>query len=90
MKTTDTTLSPVPAPVTDNWNFLEAWVDPLQSPPYVLLLLADKTGNCHILDPTEGYTLIKSCGNYDEAQLWLLEDEYEPLEGRLASDEIEA
>jgi hypothetical protein len=25
--------------------------------------------------------------DYEEAQLWLLEDEYEPIEGRLSSEE---
>ena len=75
-------------PVKDNWSFLEAWVDSLQSPPYVLLLLGDRDGNCRILDPKEGYNIIKSCENYNDAQLWLLEDEYEPLEGRLTSDEV--
>ena len=79
---------PVPDPVENNWNFLEAWVDLMQSPPYVLLLLGAKNGNCRILDPKEGYSSIKSCENYNEAQLWLLEDEYEPLEGRLANDEV--
>lgn len=60
----------------------------MQSPPYLLLLLGDKAGNCHIFDPTENYKLITSCENYDQAQLWLWEDEYEPLEGRLAGSEI--
>lgn len=88
MQTTGTILSPAPSPAENDWNFLEAWIDPLQSPPYVLLLLGDKNGNCRILDPKEGYILIKSCENYNEALLWLLEDEYEPLEGRLANNEI--
>jgi hypothetical protein len=60
----------------------------MQSPPYILLLLGDKLGNCHIFDPAEGYRLIKNCTNYEEAQLWLLEDEYEPVEGRLSGIEI--
>ncbi|MEE3719663.1 hypothetical protein V2H45_23250 [Tumidithrix elongata RA019] len=60
----------------------------MQSPPYVLLLLGDKTGSCHIFDPADGYRLIKNCGHYKEAQIWLLEDEYEPLEGILAGTEI--
>ncbi|MEL7358783.1 MAG: hypothetical protein AAFN40_19765 [Cyanobacteria bacterium J06560_6] len=74
--------------VENNWSFLEVWVDSTQSSPYVLLLLGAKNGNCRILDPKEGYSSIKSCKNYNEAQLWLLEDEYEPLEGRFASNEI--
>lgn len=71
-----------------DWAFLETWIDPLQFPPYVLLLLGDEAGRCRVLDPKENYRLIKSCENYDEAQQWLLEDEYEPIEGRLDSDEI--
>jgi hypothetical protein len=84
----NTTLSPALDLVQNNWKFLEVWVDPMQSPPYLLLLLGDKAGNCHIFDPTENYKLITICENYDRAQLWLLEDEYEPLEGRLAESEI--
>ena len=87
MQTTDTTQSRAPEPVENKWNFIEAWVDPLQFPPYILLLLSDESGSCCILDPSKGYAEIKSSQNYHEAQLWLLEDEYEPLEGKLTSDE---
>ena len=88
MQTTDTTQSLAPDLVKDNWNFLEVWVDPMQSPPYVLLLLGDEMKGCYIFDPAERYSLVKAFQSYGEAQLWLLEDEYEPLEGRLSSSEI--
>ena len=52
------------------------------------MLLGDKAGRCYIFDPADGYRLIKNCGNYEEAQFWLLEDEYEPIEGRLEGVEI--
>jgi hypothetical protein len=39
------------------------------------------------LEPAEQYKLIKRCDSYDRAQLWLLEDEYEPIEGRLSEAE---
>jgi hypothetical protein len=84
MQTTDITQSLAPDQVKRDWNFLEIWIDPMQSPPYLLMLMADQTGRCHIFDPAEGYQLVKSCDRYDDAQLWLLEDEFEPLEGRLA------
>lgn len=87
MQTTSTTQSPAPSPVKDSWDFLESWVDPLQSPPYILLLLGDKAGECRIVDPAEQYKLIKRCSTYNEAQLWLLEDEYEPIEGRFTEDQ---
>jgi hypothetical protein len=52
------------------------------------MLLGDESGYCQILDPAEQYKLIKQCDSYDQAQLWLLEDEYEPLEGRLSEAEF--
>ncbi|MBE9078309.1 hypothetical protein IQ241_13570 [Romeria aff. gracilis LEGE 07310] len=88
MPTTDTTQSPGLDRVKDSWSSLEVWLDPTLSPPYILLLLSDQVGNWHIFDPAEKYRLIKSCQNYDEARLWLLEDEYELLEGRISSADI--
>jgi len=58
------------------------------SPPYLLLLLGDKEGNCKIYDPAEAYRMVFSTTNYEEAKLWLLEDEYEPMEGRLNASEF--
>jgi hypothetical protein len=52
------------------------------------MLLGDESGRCQILDPAAQYQLIKRCDSYDQAQLWLLEDEYEPLEGRLSEAEL--
>ncbi|UBF24525.1 hypothetical protein K9N68_22930 [Kovacikia minuta CCNUW1] len=83
MQKTDTTSSPAPDMVKRNWEFTEVWIDPMLSPPYVLVLLGDRTGNCQIFDPAEGYKAVFSSSIYEEAQLWLLEDEYEPIEGRL-------
>jgi hypothetical protein len=88
MQTTDTTQSLVPDLVNNNWDFLEVWVDPMQSPPYMLLLLGNLNKGYFIFDPSERYGLVKAFQNYEEAQLWLLEDEYEPVEGRLSSSEI--
>ena len=88
MQTTDIIPSLGLDPVQNNWSFLEVWVDPMQSPPYVLMLLGDRSGSCNVLDPNDSYRVIKNCSNYREAQLWLLEDEYEPLEGRLAGIDI--
>jgi hypothetical protein len=58
----------------------------MQSPPYVLILLIDETRGCYVFDPAEQYRLVKAFQDYEEAQLWLLEDEYEPIEGRLSSE----
>ena len=48
MRTTDTIPSPALDSVKDSWSFLEVWVDPMQSPPYILLLLGDKAGSFYI------------------------------------------
>ena len=88
MQTINTILSPALDLVKSNWNFLEVWVDQMQSPPYLLMLLGDESGCCQIIDPAEQYKLIKCCDSYDQAQLWLLEDEYEPIEGRLSEAEF--
>jgi len=41
-----------------------------------------------VYDPAEGYKVVFTGTTYDEAQTWLLEDEYEPIEG-LAAAELE-
>jgi hypothetical protein len=88
MQTTNTIPSPALDPAKSSWNFLEVWIDPMQSPPYLLLVLGDKSGRCNILEPADRYKLVKYYDSYDQAQLWLLEDEYEPLEGRLSEAEF--
>ena len=42
-------LSPALDSVKDEWNFLEVWIDPMQSPPYLLMLMGDRTRAEHIL-----------------------------------------
>ncbi len=53
------------------------------TPPYLLLLLVDAEGKCNIYDPAKNYQVIFSTNDYETAKLWLSEDEYEPLEGKL-------
>lgn len=60
MQTTDTIQFPAPELVKDDWNFLEVWVDSMLSPPYILLLLGDKTKGCYVFDPAEQYRLVKA------------------------------
>lgn len=88
MQKTDTTPSPAPNPAHFDWSFAEVWIDPMLSPPYVLLLLNEPSGNCRIYDPAEGYRIIYTSATYDEAQDWLLEDEYEPIAGRLSAVDL--
>lgn len=88
MQRIDTTSSPALGPVKGDWSFVEVWIDPMLSPPYLLLLLGDPAGSCRVHDPAANYKVVFSSATYDEAQTWLLEDEYEPVEGRLSALEL--
>lgn len=88
MQKTPSMLSPAPNLADNNWNFAEVWIDPLLSPPYILLLLAESSGNYRVYDPSEGYQVVFTGASYEEAENWLLEDEFEPVEGRLSAVEI--
>lgn len=88
MQKIDTTPSPALDPAKGEWHFVEVWIDPMLFPPYILLLLGDPVGNCRVYDPSENYKVVFSSATYDEAQTWLLEDEYEPVEGRLSAADL--
>ncbi|MER3435670.1 MAG: hypothetical protein C4288_20340 [Leptolyngbya sp. ERB_1_1] len=88
MQKTNITSFPVPNAAKNKWQFVEVWIEPMLSPPYLLLLLGDESGSCQIFDPAKGYSVIFESSSYEEAQYWLLEDEYEPIEGRLSSSEL--
>ena len=88
MQKTPMTLSPALNLTDNNWNFAEVWSDMLLSPPYILLLLAESSGNYCVYDPSEGYQVVFTGASYEEAENWLLEDEFEPVEGRLSPVEI--
>ena len=88
MQTIDTMLCPALDPVKDNWNFLEVWIDPMQSPPYLLMVMGDRMGVYRVCDPVENYKVVLTSQSYEEAQLWLLEDEFEPINGRLSLSEV--
>ena len=54
------------------------------APPYVLLLLrSEGTDSFVIVDPQEGGKRVFGASTYDEARIWLLEDEYERASERL-------
>ena len=88
MQTTNSTSSPAQDRVKNNWEFTEVWIDPMLSPPYILLLLCDSEDNCQVYDPAQGYKVVFYSNDYNAAKLWLVEDEYEPIEGRLLAAEL--
>ncbi len=74
--------------VPNSWDFAEFWMDPSASPPYALLLLGRGGGPCQVLDPSKKYKTVFASESYEDAKLWLLEDEYERVEGRLLYSQV--
>lgn len=69
----------------DEWTFIEVWTDATSKVPYLLLLVADQDG-FKIYDPKDNYNEVFSASTYEEAKLWLVEDEYERVDGRITED----
>lgn len=74
--------------LAEDWDFTELWIDRTASPPYVLILLSHDSGKTQIYDPAEHYQVIFASETYQEAKLWLLEDEYERVEQRLCAEKV--
>lgn len=72
----------------NDWEFIELWVDPIVFPPRILMLVGGKNSKCGIYEPSLNYKLLFLSSSYDEAHSWLLEDEYEQVDGRLLASEI--
>lgn len=70
------------------WKFLELWVDPVVFPPKILMLIGNQDGACHIFDPGADYKLVVAYPDYDSAREWLLEDEYERVDGQLLAEDV--
>ena len=68
------------------WEFAEIWADTLISPPYILMLIKKKSGFFYIHNPAQNYKVIFSSENYEDAKMWLLEDEYERLNSRILQE----
>ena len=85
---TSTKSSPAlnPEPVTE-WEFAEIWADPIISPPYILMLVKYSTGKFGIHNPAQNYKTVFSSSDYESAQMWLLEDEYERVTGQILPPE---
>ena len=80
--------APALAEQAKTWNFLELWVDPVLFPPKILMLVGDHDGTCRIFNPALEYRLVGTHANYEAAQEWLLEDEYERVRGKILAEEV--
>jgi hypothetical protein len=63
----------------------EVWADETHDTPYILLLHPSKTetGKFCIVDPKEDNRIVNTLSDYDSAKLWLLEDEFTLVKGRM-------
>ena len=63
----------------------EVWVDESTKIPYVLFLCPDPSnpGGMLIIDPKENNRIIQKLPDYNTAMLWLTEDEYTRVDGRM-------
>jgi hypothetical protein len=65
----------------------EVWVDDGLEVPYALIVLQDQTGQIVVLDPKEDYKPIFKAADYEAVKMWLLEDEYTRVDGRMTREE---
>jgi hypothetical protein len=72
----------------NQWEFIELWIDPIVFPPTILMLIKNKDNQFNICDIANNNKVIFSTSNYNEANSWLLEDEFERVDGRLLAEEI--
>ena len=74
--------------MTDPNGWFEVWADETADPPYVLLVRpAPDAGEVEVLDPSKEYTVVHTAASYEDAKLWLLEDEFLCVHGRVRHDE---
>jgi hypothetical protein len=65
--------------------WFEVWVDDTGSKPYLLIITNDSSDLSRIIviDPIEGYKVVHLDKEYSDIKLWLLEDEYKIVDGRM-------
>jgi hypothetical protein len=70
------------------YSWYEVWADETHDTPYILLLCPSPTeqGKFLIIDPKEGNQVVDILPDYDSAKLWLLEDEFTSVNGRMLND----
>ncbi len=61
----------------------EVWSDESFDEPYLLVLGKTVRGEIVVIDPKEHNKVVFRSNDYDEAKLWLLEDEYTLVDGRM-------
>ena len=60
----------------------EVWIDLGLEPPRLLLVMPSECGRVIVRDPQEGAVAFEG-RDYEAVKLWLLEDEYTRVDGRM-------
>lgn len=70
-------------------SWYEVWVDDGLSNPYILIVTHDSTDAARIIviDPLKGYETVHHDNDYEAVKLWLLEDEYRWIDGRMSTSD---
>lgn len=65
--------------------WFEVWSDHTGSRPYLLIVTHDDADPSRILviDPREEYKTVHHDNDYNAVKMWLLEDEYTRVDGRM-------
>jgi hypothetical protein len=68
-----------------NFEWYEVWVSDSPTLPYVLIVIPDEegAGGVMVIDPQEDQKVVYRATEYENAKLWLLEDEFRLARGRM-------
>lgn len=68
-----------------NKKWIEVWLDEGLNPPYLLVVMGTDVSpvSVRIIDPHDGGKVLFESRSYEDAKMWLLEDEYCRVEGRV-------
>jgi hypothetical protein len=63
----------------------EVWSDETHDIPYLLFLTQcnEEVEGCQVIDPKSNNQVVKKFPDYNSAKLWLLEDEFTLIDGRM-------
>ena len=67
-------------------DWYEVWADDGLPQPYLLVMTGTAACGVVIRDPQEGRKVVYQAPDYESAELWLLEDEYRRVQGRMTID----
>ena len=71
---------------SDNWDFTELWIDATAFPLKVLILVSQPEEISCIYDPSRNYQILFLSFTYEEAKLWLQNNQYKPVEQRFKKE----